>query len=347
MRSARLTRRSACCGFTGPVASARRRCSAGSPTRRPISVARRWCSTCGRSSRRRRLSRPLSRPISPSACGRPASTSASSVFAGLERPVLLLDTFEAAPGLEDWLREVFVPALPAGALTVIAGRAQPGDEWRRDPGWRDLLRVVSLRNLGPDDARALLRRAGVADESHERMLELTHGHPLALSLLLDVRSLDDDASLDLSAVPDVVGRLVASFLAGVPSPRHRLALELAAHARFTTAGLLRAALGDDGELFAWLRGLSFIESGPARAVPARSGARRDRRRPALARSGGLQARARARAPPRGRAADVDRRIRAPARAGRSDVPASRQPGRPAVLGLGEPRPGVRRRAARQ
>ena len=79
------------------------------------------------------------------ACGLPAGTSASDALAGLERPVLLLDTFEAAPGLEDWLRDVFVPALPAGTLTVIAGRARPGEAWRCDPGWRDLLRVVSLR----------------------------------------------------------------------------------------------------------------------------------------------------------------------------------------------------------
>ena len=113
----------------------------------------------------------------------------------------------------------------------------------------------------------MLSRAGVGDKLHERMLELTHGHPLALSLLLDVHFLHDLPSLDLSAVPDVVGRLVASFLAGVPSPRHRLALELAAHARFTTAGLVRAALGDDGELFAWLRGLSFIQSGPHGLFP--------------------------------------------------------------------------------
>jgi replication-associated recombination protein RarA len=77
-----------------------------------------------------------------------------------DRPVLLLDTFEAASGLEDWLREEFVPGLPAGALVVVAGRERPAAGWRRDPAWRELLRVVALRNLDPDDARALLRRAG-------------------------------------------------------------------------------------------------------------------------------------------------------------------------------------------
>ena len=93
------------------------------------------------------------------ASGCPARRRAEAL-GGREPVVLLLDTFEAAVGLEDWLREQFVPALPACALVVVAGRNGPGAAWRRDPGWGDLLRVVSLRNLGPDDARALPARRG-------------------------------------------------------------------------------------------------------------------------------------------------------------------------------------------
>jgi hypothetical protein len=184
-----------------------------------------------------------------------------------EPVVLLLDTFEAAVGLEDWLREQFVPALPAHALVVVAGRSGPGPAWRRDPGWGDLLRIVSLRNLGPSDARELLRGAGVAEEQHGWMLELSHGHPLALALLVDVlsqRQAEADAGpLELAAAPDVVGRLVENFLAGVPSPRHRSALDCAAHARLTTASLLGTIFGagEGEELFSWLRGLSFMEHG--------------------------------------------------------------------------------------
>jgi NACHT domain-containing protein len=190
-------------------------------------------------------------------------------LAGREPAVLLLDTFEATVALEDWLREQFVPALPAGVLVVVAGRNAPGGAWRRDPGWGDLLRVVSLRNLGPDDARAFLRCTGVAEEQQGWMLELSRGHPLALALLVDVLAQRQAAAqadvgpLDLGAAPDVVAQLVESFLAGVPSSRHRLALECAAHARLTTAGLLGTVFGDrEGEeLFSWLRGLSFMEYG--------------------------------------------------------------------------------------
>ena len=227
------------------------------------------------------------------AVGLPAEAAPQEAFSGREPAVLLLDTFEAAVGLEDWLREQFVPALPACALVVVAGRNGPGGPWRRDPGWRDLLRVVSLRNLGPDDARAFLRGAGVAEEQHGWMLEVSHGHPLALSLLVDVlpqrQAEAGDGPLELDAAPDLVGQLVESFLAGVPSPRHRLALDFVAHARLTTAGLLgdrvRRPRG---------RGAVLVASGPvvhgARAVrplSARPRAGGDRRGPALARPGRL------------------------------------------------------------
>ena len=204
---------------------------------------------------------------------RTGGLSAEGALAGGEPAVLLLDTFEVVVGLEDWLREQFVPALAACALVVVAGRDRPGAAWRRDPGWRDLLRVVSVRNFVPDDARAFLCGAGVAEEQQGWMLELSHGHPLALSLLLDVLSQwqpeEVVVPLELGAAPDVVGRLVESFLAGVPSPRHRRALDCAAHARVTTAGLLGSVFGDrEGEeLFAWLRDVSFMERGSSGVFP--------------------------------------------------------------------------------
>ena len=76
-------------------------------------------------------------------------------------------------------------------------------------------------------------------------------------------------ALELGAVPDVVRALLEGFVAGVPSSRHRRALEVVARARFTTEELMRAALdGDDaGELFAWLCGRSFVESGAYGVFP--------------------------------------------------------------------------------
>src|SRR6185312_9715410 len=55
----------------------------------------------------------------------------------------------------------------------------------------------------------------------------------------------------------------------VPGPAHRAALETCALVRLTTESLLAEVLGVDDahELFEWLRGLSFIESGPLGIFP--------------------------------------------------------------------------------
>jgi hypothetical protein len=182
------------------------------------------------------------------------------------RRVLLLDTYENAATLEPWLRDHLLPALPGGTLVVIGGRYPPAPEWLADPGWRALLRVVPLRNLGPAETRAFLRAEGVARALHDRAFELTHGHPLALSLLVDVLAQCPAADVrtprfELFDASDAVRPLLERFVREVPSVRHRRALEACAHARFTTEDLLRAAIGGDdaAELFAWLRTLSFVE----------------------------------------------------------------------------------------
>jgi AAA ATPase domain len=187
------------------------------------------------------------------------------------RRTLLLDTYETVAGLDDWLRETFLPKLRLDMLVVVAGRQRPGEEWSTDPGWRELVRVSSLRNLAPPEARAYLEAAGVPGTLCERAMMLAHGHPLALSLLVDVLSQSDGTSepLDLTDAPDVLPPLVQRFAEGAPSDRHREALQIAAQAQFTTEALLHLALqGEDvPELFAWLRGLSFVEECPLGVFP--------------------------------------------------------------------------------
>jgi AAA ATPase domain len=184
------------------------------------------------------------------------------------RVVVLFDTYERLAPLDDWVRTRLLPRLPATALTVVAGRMPPGPAWRADPAWRDLLRVVSLRNLSPEESRQYLEACGMDPARHDRLVEVAHGHPLGLSLLADVVARGGDAAAD-PLTPDLVGSLLQQFLEVVPSSLHRRALEVCALARVTTEALLREVLGleDAHELFAWLRELSFMESGPDGVFP--------------------------------------------------------------------------------
>jgi hypothetical protein len=186
----------------------------------------------------------------------------------IERPVLLLDTYETLAPLDSWLREVCLPQLPADALVVIAGRSPPSAPWRSGL-WRELIKVVALRNLRPEESATYLGARGVPTSQHAAALAFTHGHPLALSLVADLAAQSGATALRPDQAPDVVALLLERFIQDVPSPQHRMALHACATARVLTEPLLRAALQqpDVQALFAWLRGLSFIEQGPLGIFP--------------------------------------------------------------------------------
>ncbi|MDN3025947.1 ATP-binding protein [Streptomyces sp. S.PB5] len=178
-----------------------------------------------------------------------------------ERAVLLVDTFERCQGLEGWLRDRFLVRLPVGALVVIAGRRPPDTGWTSDPGWADLLCTVALRNLAPDEATAFLHARGVPQDTRPALLAFTGGHPLALALAAAVAVRDSAGSAGWEPGRDAIATLLPRLIGEVPSPVHRRALEVCARAYVTTETLLRAVLGDDAApMFAWLRGLPFVES---------------------------------------------------------------------------------------
>ncbi|GLY80311.1 AAA family ATPase [Actinoallomurus iriomotensis] len=191
-----------------------------------------------------------------------------------EPAALFVDDFETYRPLEGWLRDRFLPRLPAGSLVVFAGRRPPGAMWLSDPGWRDVLQVITLGDLSRDDASALLTARGVPAARHPAVHSFAGGHPLALSL---AASAGDDLTRDRAGgegaewtpSPDLIGALLTRLVGQVPSPLHQQALEVSAHVRTTTEGLLRAVLPevDAGALFDWLRRLSFMTSVPSGIRP--------------------------------------------------------------------------------
>jgi hypothetical protein len=185
------------------------------------------------------------------------------------RQVLFFDTFELLAPLVTWLREVMLPQLPDDTLIVFGDRRPPVPAWYTDPGWQDLIHILALRNLSPNESKDYLSRRNIPTEHHDEVLTFTHGHPLALSLVADVFAHKGDVHFQAEATPDVVKALLEQLVQKVPGPSHRTALEVCALVRVTTEALLSAVLDteDVHELFDWLRGLSFIESGPLGLFP--------------------------------------------------------------------------------
>jgi hypothetical protein len=185
-------------------------------------------------------------------------------------PVILIDTYETLSPLDDWFSNHFFPQLPENILVVLASRLPPSPGWRSDPGWQAVFRIMPLRNFSPGESRSYLLKREIPVEEHQAVLDFTHGHPLALSLVADVFAQRQGVHFQPQESPDIVKTLLEQFVQKVPSPAHRTALEACALVRTITEALLgemlaiaNTATGNQGvhDLFEWLRELSFIESG--------------------------------------------------------------------------------------
>jgi energy-coupling factor transporter ATP-binding protein EcfA2 len=186
-----------------------------------------------------------------------------------ERNIVFIDTYETIEPLDEWLREEFLPQLSENTLIVLAGRNPPSSPWRSDPGWQALIHTLPLHNLSPEECLIYLSKRDIPASQHQAILDFTHGHPLALSLVADVFAQGQEISFQAESAPDVVKTLLSRFIQEVPTPAHRMALEACAVVRLTTETLLTQMLDlpDVHDLFDWLRGLSFIESGQSGLFP--------------------------------------------------------------------------------
>ncbi|MEW5717851.1 MAG: AAA family ATPase [Chloroflexota bacterium] len=196
------------------------------------------------------------------AMGLDGPTSPTQVLANQStRHILLIDTLEILAPWDNWLCENFLSQLPEDTLLVLASRDAPSAAWCTDLG--EMLHLIALRNLSPEESCDYLARRNIPSAEHAAVLDFTHGHPLALSLVADVFAQRPNFHFQPEQAPDVIKTLLEQFANKVPSPAHRAALEACVLLRLTTESLLAEMLGvtDAHELFEWLRGLSFIQSG--------------------------------------------------------------------------------------
>lgn len=96
----------------------------------------------------------------------------------------MLDTYEMAEHLDDWVCSQLVPSLPSGARLVIAGR---NELVRSNFDWTDHVDEVDTRplpELDMTDARRFLVGSGLDEPVLlDRILAFTGGYPLLLVLV--------------------------------------------------------------------------------------------------------------------------------------------------------------------
>jgi hypothetical protein len=183
-----------------------------------------------------------------------------AALAALPDPVVVtVDTAERLRLIDGWLRQELLPALPGHARVVLATRDAPGAAWRSAFG--ELLRVVSVGPLEPEDAAEMLRRAGLDEDQAAWVNRFVHGHPLSLQLAASAVNERPEATED-AVLPTVVGELARLYLDGLDD-RTRAALDGACVLRRVTLSLLGALFPDapPQDAFARLAALPFVELG--------------------------------------------------------------------------------------
>lgn len=184
-----------------------------------------------------------------------------SAVADDEAALLLIDGYELLAPLDDWFRAMFLPSLPSGTVTVLAGRAAPSDGWWLDAGWRTLAETHRLDPLDAAESDDLLRRLTVPDADRATLARLAKGHPLVLVLLAEA-SRRQGGIVDFADAPGVVARLCAQIVDDVPTAAHRLGLATCAHVAQTTQDLLVRTVGDQaGPVWSWLAGRPYVRHG--------------------------------------------------------------------------------------
>ncbi|MBL8221181.1 MAG: winged helix-turn-helix domain-containing protein [Bryobacterales bacterium] len=185
----------------------------------------------------------------------------NEILASLPRPVLVLDSYEVLRLLDGWIRQVFVPGLPANVSVVIASRYGPPPGWRTAIEWQDHFLAIALPPLAETESVLLLDRAGVPASESGAIYRMAGGHPMALVLAGNCRrgvghniSTKDSRSL--------VQSLTQLYLEDVLDANLRTAVEAASVVRRTTESLLAAMLPDlyTHELYEGLGSLSIVEA---------------------------------------------------------------------------------------
>jgi hypothetical protein len=174
--------------------------------------------------------------------------------------VIVVDEFDRVRLLDDWLRQVLLPALPERTRFVFAGRFAPRAAWLTSPGWSEAVISLRLDTLPDVPSRELLARRGVSEDAMPPLLSIARGLPLALTLVTPGK-----ASSHLPEGPNQSAILAALAERSADDLRAELkeALEAACLVRRTTRPMLEAMLGRpcDDALFAELAELSFVDHG--------------------------------------------------------------------------------------
>jgi DNA-binding winged helix-turn-helix (wHTH) protein len=188
-----------------------------------------------------------------------AAAEALAKLAG--RIVLAFDDYQRFRLLDAWLRQTFIPALPAATCVLLSSREPPADGWTLSPGWSGLVHTLELDPLDDEAVNAVLDYENVTVDTAARVRVLAKGHPLLLRLAIGATMTEASGpASDALNADQVISTLAARFVEDVNERDLRRVLDCAAVLRRVTRPLLAAMLDveDPGPLIERLCALPFV-----------------------------------------------------------------------------------------
>ncbi len=183
-----------------------------------------------------------------------------TAWAARGRSVLLLDTFEALDPVAGWMRDSWLPTLPAQVSVVLAGRRAPDSRWSAHALWASAMHAVALDMLAPPACARLAQAHGAPEALCAELARRARGLPLAAVML--ATEARRTGSLPGELGEELVRALTRPCLEQAPSAAHREALLACALARRATRELLGHLFGAEraDTLFDWLAAQGYISA---------------------------------------------------------------------------------------
>lgn len=160
------------------------------------------------------------------------------------RLVLAIDTYEEMNDLDHWLRESFLVELNDQIIVILAGRNPLQGAWKFSVAWRKMIQYVPVVpfDLHTIETYASKFKSDWNRRQIEQLHALSHGHPLTLSLFMQISAEKDEIECQSSNLAEVLDQLLSHWLREIQSTSLLTLVEAASMVRVFNQELLESLL---------------------------------------------------------------------------------------------------------
>lgn len=177
-----------------------------------------------------------------------------------QRVVIAIDNYQAMRLLDRWIRDEFLPGLPANVRLLLATNHRPGPGWRTLSPWNSMSHTIELSPLSSSCSIEFLKKRNFSASQARYVQTISKGYPMALVMASSIWSKSIAECVTESFSSRLMTDLAQAYLATIESEALvSLLKELSLLRRITLPILMVLRPADDPEkLYQDLRKVTFI-----------------------------------------------------------------------------------------